>query len=343
MNNASEARNDGANPPPEVEFRHQLYERFPVPQVAFSADGRLVQLTGPITLGVTVGGFAAIERRNDPTGHSVVIQIRDLKIVERDGPVVQFDENTDAGLGMPGSVLTTRVRVQSGEGLVLGTLDHHGFVSTDQVDPFGEEYIRAATAAEVGTISAAADATTPTIEIGELRDAPGVAARLQSKGFSRHTFMCGQSGSGKTYTTGVLFERLLLDTTLPMMVIDPNSDHVHLGTLADPDDPSPTAERYRHVSSSVTTFRARGQASTLDLCIDFSDLDPDVRAKLLRLHPIADLDDFNTLQRITDSLTVPFSLHDVAEAAAQEQHSASIARRNSESPDRGLGSLAAGR
>ena len=27
-------------------------------------------------------------------------------------------------------------------------------------------------------------------------------ARLRAKGFARHTFMCGQSGSGKTYTTG---------------------------------------------------------------------------------------------------------------------------------------------
>ena len=63
--------------------------------------------------------------------------------------------------------------------------------------------------------------------------------------------MCGQSGSGKTYTTGVLFERLLAYSSLPMMIVDPNSDHVHLGALADPDNRSAEAERYRRVAPSV--------------------------------------------------------------------------------------------
>ena len=63
--------------------------------------------------------------------------------------------------------------------------------------------------------------------------------------------MCGQSGSGKTYTTGVLFERLLAGTALPILVLDPNSDHVHLGSLRDPDDTSPEAQRYREVAAGV--------------------------------------------------------------------------------------------
>ena len=46
---------------------------------------------------------------------------------------------------------------------------------------------------------------------------------------NRHTFWCGQSGSGKTYALGVLLERVLLTTRLPMVVFDPNSDFVRLG------------------------------------------------------------------------------------------------------------------
>jgi type IV secretory pathway VirB4 component len=36
------------------------------------------------------------------------------------------------------------------------------------------------------------------LEIGEQFLAPGVPAALVAGGFDRHTFLCGQSGSGKT-------------------------------------------------------------------------------------------------------------------------------------------------
>lgn len=56
-------------------------------------------------------------------------------------------------------------------------------------------------------------------------------ALLRRTGFNRHTFVCGQSGSGKTYALGVLLERLVCDTELPLVVIDPNSDYAGLGQL----------------------------------------------------------------------------------------------------------------
>ena len=46
--------------------------------------------------------------------------------------------------------------------------------------------------------------------VGELRLAPGVPFALDAGGFDRHTFFCGQSGSGKTYALGVVLEQLLL-------------------------------------------------------------------------------------------------------------------------------------
>ena len=69
------------------------------------------------------------------------------------------------------------------------------------------------------------------LEVGELLLAPGVPFSLDAGGFGRHTFLCGQSGSGKTYSLGVVLERLLLDTDLQIVVLDPNSDFVRLGEL----------------------------------------------------------------------------------------------------------------
>ncbi len=197
----------------------------------------------------------------------------------------------------------------------------------DRSYPFGEELIRPATTDEVGTVIDAIDGDQPTIGVGWLRDYPGVKARLHSRGFSRHTFMCGQSGSGKTYTTGVLFERLLAHSSLPVMVLDPNSDHVHLGSLADPDDPAPEAAFYRRVMDSVSVSRARGLDSTFTLCVDFSDLEPEVQAALLRLDPIADLDDYNALLQVTSGLGETYSITDVAHASGAAETSAGLARR----------------
>ena len=53
------------------------------------------------------------------------------------------------------------------------------------------------------------------LDIGTLMLAPTQPARLDAGGFDRHTFLCGQSGSGKTYSLGLVLEHLLTETTLP--------------------------------------------------------------------------------------------------------------------------------
>lgn len=308
-----------------VDFRRQVEQRFPIPPVAFSADGRSVLLNGPLTLGLRVGGFAVVH--DDNAGNPIVVHVREIRVEERPGPEMHYDSESTAGLGVPGTTLTVRLRGVAGQGVVLGRLVGRQFEPSSDVEPFGERLLRAATPDEIGIVFETLDGSADTIEVGTLRDVPTLPARLRSKGFSRHTFMCGQSGSGKTYTTGVLFERLIAGSSLPMLILDPNSDHVHLGRLADPDDPSPQAQRYRTVADRVVTVRARGYEATHTLSADFSDLDPDAQAKLLRLHPIADLDDYAALARITASLPAPYSIGDVARAAAQDETTASLVNR----------------
>ncbi len=307
-----------------VAFRQDVERRFAAPPVAFSADGRNVEVTGPVTLGVSIGGFAVVERPDE----RIVVLVQSMRVDERIGPRIDFDDTAnETGIGLPGTSIDLRLRGVRCDAVVLGRLTATTLEPTTSVTPFGEERVRPANPTEVATVIDALDGTAPTIEIGHLRGFPEIPARIRSKGFSRHTFMCGQSGSGKTYTTGVLFERLLAGSTLPVLVLDPNSDHVHLDALADPDDPRPEAERYRAVAGEVATVRARGYGGSATLCIDFSDLDPHVRAGLLRLDPIADLDLFAALTEITDGLADTFSITDVADAAAADPRTAPIARR----------------
>ena len=70
----------------------------------------------------------------------------------------------------------------------------------------------------------------------------GLVAALDAGGFDRHSFLCGQSGSGKTYSMGVILERLLLETSLRIVVLDPNSDYVKLpSSERAPGAPTPSA------------------------------------------------------------------------------------------------------
>ncbi|MGH3688541.1 MAG: helicase HerA domain-containing protein [Microbacterium sp.] len=66
------------------------------------------------------------------------------------------------------------------------------------------------------------------LTIGTALDDPEVAVELDARRFNRHTFWVGQSGSGKTYALGVVLEQLLLETELPMLILDPNGDFTRL-------------------------------------------------------------------------------------------------------------------
>ena len=102
---------------------------------------------------------------------------------------------------------------------------------------------------------------------------------LDAGGFGRHTFLCGQSGSGKTYALGVLLERLLMETSLRVVVLDPNSDYVRLGETREGADPS-ALEHFAPVSRSIVV---RGGASGPGrIRVRFRELSPAQQAALLR-------------------------------------------------------------
>ena len=295
--------------------RTELFRLFPVAAVAYSTDGREVSWAGPVDIGLEVGGLAIAAH---PDGDAVVLQIRDVRLVEREAAELSVNIVDPAIARFAGAALVKPViRAAAGSAVVLGRLDNGVFVAAADtaVGAFGERPVRPVTVDELSTVTAGLDQSAKTIRIGSHRQSGAVPARLRAKGFGRHTFMCGQSGSGKTYTTGVLFERLLADTGLPLIVIDPNSDHIHLGALADPDDTSPEGARYRELAGSVRVAGARGTGADLILCADFSDFDADVQALLLQLHPISDMDQYTALRRLTQTLSAPYSIGDLASAA----------------------------
>lgn len=115
------------------------------------------------------------------------------------------------------------------------------------------------------------------------------SAIINAHKLNRHTFWCGQSGSGKTYALGVLLEQVLLNTKLPLIVLDPNSDFVHLNETIDTDDQRVTEFQER----SIRVLRPASETDRL--CLKYPALDVRTQAALFRLDPIFDAEQFNTM------------------------------------------------
>jgi DNA helicase HerA-like ATPase len=169
-------------------------------------------------------------------------------------------------------------RGRTAAGALLGELTGTGLARYRA--PFRDAQARALTAAEVALAQSSAGAD---LTIGEWQ-LPGSDAplRLRAKGFNRHTFLCGQSGSGKTYALGVILEQLLLHTRLPMLVMDPNGDYVKLG-VPRADAPAEEAGRLREMAIDV-----HGAAGEDRLQLTFVDLPRHVQAAILGLDPVRD-------------------------------------------------------
>ena len=180
--------------------------------------------------------------------------------------------------------------------------------------PFHDALARPATPDEVRAGLEGGTGGRARLEVGELALAPGVAYALDAGGFGRHTFMCGQSGSGKTYSLGLVLEQLLLETELRIVVLDPNSDYVRLAELRADADPA-TAARYADAALGVTVRSAGDRGERLG--VRAGDLDADQQAALLRLDPIADREEYAELARIVAEAG-PGRLREVADAASGE-------------------------
>src|SRR5215213_1363633 len=188
-------------------------------------------------------------------------------------------------LGVEGLNTSMLMRFARGDGVILD----------GDFRPFHDAMARPA---EPGEVSAWLERVGPSrsrLDIGELLLAPGVAAALDSGGFNRHTFMCGQSGSGKTYSLGLVLERLLLGTSLRMIILDPNSDYVRLSEVRDRADPA--ADEYAAAASSVAVWQNDPDAAHR-LQLQFIDLDPAAQAAVFGLDPIRDREEYAALSGI---------------------------------------------
>jgi DNA helicase HerA-like ATPase len=186
-----------------------------------------------------------------------------------------------------GGALENRTEVQiqyaRGEGTIL----------EGDSAPFHDAQVRAATGPEVQTWLKRGARRYAELRLGELALAAGVPCLADAGGFNRHSFLCGQSGSGKTYSLGVILEQLLAETDLRIVVLDPNSDFVRLGEVRSDADPA-RAERYQKAARGVAVYSA-DVPGRRRLRLHAVDIDPATQAAALRLDPIEDREEYAAL------------------------------------------------
>ena len=313
-------------------LQRALAERLEPEPTAWSADGRGFVFRASLAAPLPVGGYVLLR----PAGGAELLgQVTAAGIVEREGPEVAIAG--DGGLGIGGGLLpvtgtTHRLKVSQleGAGRLLGARDADGLRGVGPGDTVDAAPMGPADPAVVAAYLDGWARGRPTVDVGEVPG--GGRALLGVGGFSRHTFLCGQSGSGKTYALGVLLERLLLESDFRLVVLDPNGDYARLGELRDPGTlrrelgPAHTPEadralreRWAAVGPRVVSLRAAGPGvpETAATRLRFDRLPPETQGLVLRLDPVADREEYAELRRLEAGFGgAPHTLADIRDAAA---------------------------
>jgi DNA helicase HerA-like ATPase len=188
------------------------------------------------------------------------------------------------------------IDVTTADGSLVGYVEHVGeaaadstrivtarVVSTDGVTPARARQTVAVAPASPDRVAAVTGSVDPRLRLGAVVGTEGAPVELVAGRMNRHTFWCGQSGSGKTYALGVALERLLSATRLPVVVFDPNSDFVGLHRTrpeADEDEARILADR------DVVVLRPDDPDHPLR--VTFRALSARAQAAVLRLDPVLD-------------------------------------------------------
>ena len=180
-------------------------------------------------------------------------------------------------------------------GRIYATVDQEGRLSNRSA-PFTSAAVAVADSELMGLMN---DSLGAVLEVGQVASVPGALAGLMPHRFNRHTFWCGQSGSGKTYSLGVLLEELLMHTELPMVIFDPNADFVRLVEVRD-DAPPARAEA---VARRDLRILRPGNQSAESPRVRFTDLGLSAKAAVLRLDPLIDRVEYNTLLHLEEVLS----------------------------------------
>ncbi len=281
-----------------------------MPVAVWSLNGRDIGFQAGFDAGLSVGGFVGVRT---PADELLLVQVIDLEISEREAMRVKVETEMlgeAAAAALQSADVGLTMRYVEGEGRVLAAVEGRELVPFSGVG-FRDGRLEAVADEVVAALLAGGMGKSVALPIGGVNGVDADAV-LKASGFSRHTFMVGQSGSGKTYSLGAILERLFVHTTLPMVVIDPNSDYVHLGELrpreavARRGKPPMSQRAYRDLKAAMKAAGdvvvARADSKEHRLAIHLSDLTLDEQALTVDLDPLEDGGEYSALIEAVEAL-----------------------------------------
>src|SRR5215204_3532416 len=315
----------------------ELQELVPLLSVAYSTDGRTFGYEAPLSMSIPVGSYVALAAQG---GGEYLGQVVTKEVSARQGAEIGLELDPSLSALLPEGISFSsshtyplQRRYAHGSGVILGKLENDRYVPTTNEDGFQSADLAPAGESLVAAYLAAEGRAK--LDVGRaLYTEGGVRVPLKAEGFDRHTFLCGQSGSGKTFALGVILERLLLETELKIIILDPNSDFVRLDRLRplvdvnrttsselSPESYEALVDLFRRVAPKLKVLRPDPYAEEPSklLRIRFSDLERHEQGLVLGMDPLRDREEFNAYWRAIEGLSkMRYSLSEVKEAVMRQ-------------------------
>jgi uncharacterized protein len=287
--------------------------------LAWSVDGVTFGFQAPVAGSPTPGTWATI-RAEESTylGYVTDASVDEVAVEVEAGDIL--DPGGSLGSArVRGTILHQRVR---GAGTLTARVDRGAFAETDTTDAFEDAPIEPASGDVLDGYLSTLREGRSLLEVGTAdygrHHAP---ALLDPSGLNRHAFLCGQSGSGKSYALGLILERLLAETSLRLVVLDPNGDFVRLGET---EGTGEAAVRLDGASEDLSVLRTTG---TEPLRVRAADLGPAEIAALARIDPVGDRDEYAVFTEFLEGISPGSDVADLTAVAAQGTAGADLATR----------------
>jgi uncharacterized protein len=287
------------------ELRSELRRVSQVVPLGWSAGARRFGFQAPLDLVLPGAGYVVLD---SPEGIRYLGQVLDRSVNERTGPSWTLEMGAEGRGPVREAQVQVPIRLLEGSGELVARVEGDDVAPVSAEDAFREADLAQAPPELVAAYLAKAESGKTLLEIGRDLNSLG-RARLRADGFGRHTFLCGQSGAGKTFALGVVLERLLADTSLRLVVLDPNGDYVGLGDVRDgANADTALLERYRAAGAAVRVFSTGREPVRLR----FRDLPVAAKAAVVGLDPIADRAEYGAFEALAEGRNSLSEVHTAA-------------------------------
>ncbi len=312
-----------------IAIQRRLQKQFAVAPLAFSTDGKTFSYEAPLDYAIPAGSYVQIEADDE----TYVGQVIEKSVEQREGPQLSINVGDALGLFPEGvtmdrATVRPRIRYVDGQGILLGKVDLAQLAPLQSSDVFQNGVISPATPELINLHLMSGTPDSAGLDVGKAMhgDETNVVA-LSARGFGRHSFLCGQSGSGKTYSLGVILEKMLIRSQLRLLILDPNSDFVRLPVMRDNAGLAHTSEtlaEFEAVREAIRVLRPGAQSDKHRLAIRFRDLDRHEQAIVLQLDPLENREEYSGFWRLVENLGGDdVELSDVLEASIKDTASES--------------------